>query len=742
MTLSAHIALEVRGEPLYLQFTEIPFVFGVAYLAPWQLATFWIATSAAVTAFKYRSPWFKAVFNSGTILLKVALGYKIIELVGENPASAWGLAATAVAVSVAESIGLVSTTAFVRWIEARPFSGLAGDVRGAGYTVVGAAIGTWALLAAVTTPALLTLPVIVIGLIWQFGKQQMTDRQAYKDLMEVHGFLEKVAETEPALVLEEGLEALRFALSCEWAAVEAPDGHPLAFVAKRTDAASPPTVTRPPKATPSLEHTLSNRSRVVLGPTLQNRGSKRQDGLFTAAVELFDTALTRAELQTKLDHDATHDPTTGLLARRGFGRTVDQSLERTGGIGTVLVVDLARFGEVNKTLGFKAGDALLARTAERLTETMPPGSLISRLNADSFAAFVEGANHQDAMNMAAKIRTGLTKPIDVHGLALSPVSRIGIAIGPLHGTAAEELLRAADVAADAARTAPSGVAVYRMEADLHSESRLELLTRLRTALNEESLQVWFQPKIDAISGRPVGAEALLRWKDEDNWISPELFIPAAEAAGMMNELTDFVLRKSLAAVARWRSDGYSLGVAVNLSPSSLEDSDLPARIAGELQRFQIDPPSLTIEITESVVMGLGATVSEGLDRLRNLGVRISVDDFGTGYSSLRYLKDLDIDELKLDRSFVQDLAVSDRSATIARAVIGLGHNLGLQVVAEGVETVDARGLLNDMGCDVLQGFLVARPMDESKLVRWLSRQASELVRPDPPVRITENPAHS
>ncbi|NNF55417.1 MAG: EAL domain-containing protein [Acidimicrobiales bacterium] len=341
------------------------------------------------------------------------------------------------------------------------------------------------------------------------------------------------------------------------------------------------------------------------------------------------------------------------------------------------------------------------------------------------------------MNVAARIRASLGRPLNVEGLALSPLSKIGIAIGPIHGKSTEELLRAADVASDLARHTQPPVVVYRVETDIHSESRLELLTRLRRALDDETLEVWFQPKVDAISGLVVGAEALLRWQDQERWIPPDLFIPAAEAAGMMNELTDFVVRRSLAAVAKWKANGHSLGVAVNLSPSSLEDSDLPARIAGELRRFQIHPPSLTIEITESVVMGLGQTVAEGLSRLRSLGVRISVDDFGTGYSSLRYLKDLDIDELKLDRSFVQDLSVSDRSATIARAVIGLGHSLGLQVVAEGVETVEARDLLNEMSCDVLQGFLVARPMDETKLARWLDRHQTKQTRPDRSVRITK-----
>ena len=299
--------------------------------------------------------------------------------------------------------------------------------------------------------------------------------------------------------------------------------------------------------------------------------------------------------------------------------------------------------------------------------------------------------------------------------------RIGIAMGPGHGTTTEELLRAADVAADLAGDGRPSVFTYRVEADLHSESRLELLHRMRRALDVDAFDVFFQPKVDTFTGVVIGAEALLRWQEDGQWITPDEFIPAAETAGMMNELTDFVLRRSLSAIASLRDRGHHLGVAVNLSPSTLEDPHLPGRIAAQLREFNVEPRSLTLEITESVVMGTSETASSGLVHLRSLGIRLSVDDFGTGYSSLRYLKDLDVDELKLDLSYVRDLAVSDRSEVISRAVIGLGHSLGLRVVAEGVETPAARQILFDIGCDILQGYLIARPMPVDQFVLWLEK---------------------
>ncbi len=738
VAIYGEIVAEVRGERIAIQLTEIPFVFGLVYLNPWQLALAWVFVNTAANSLRRRSSWIKAMVNSANIFLRVGIASVIVHAIFTGFDSAMSLAALTIGVTVGETAGLFTITAFVRWVESRPFSGIATDVRGAGFSAIGATIGSWGVVAGLWSPVLLILPLMVVALWWYSSRQQMRDRQAYEDLKEVHGFLQSVAQTKPAQVLSEGLEALRSVLSCEWAAVLAADTEVLGFTSRSGLSLDGDLY----EHQHSFRRQLSAGHTVLLGPSLRSPSKRGKDSLFSTAVDLFESALRRADLQLRIDFEAAHDPVTGLLARRAFIQAADLELDASGGVGAILVVDLTRFGEVNKTLGFKAGDILLRQTGQQLAEATPLTSLTARLNADSFAVFLPNGEQQVALDVAGRIRSDLSRPVEVNGLTLTPLCRIGIAVGPVHGNNAEQLLRAADVASALASDMRPPVTIYRIESDVHSEAKLELLTRLKEALEAEKLDVWFQPKVDAISGRTVGAEALLRWQDGDRWISPELFIPAAEAAGMMNDLTDMVLKKALSSVATWRADGHHLGVAVNLSPSSLEDPGLPGRIAAELRRFQIDPPTLTIEITESVVMGMGSIVTTGLARLRALGIRISVDDFGTGYSSLRYLKDLDIDELKLDRSFVQDLSVSDRSATIARAVIGLGHSLGLQVVAEGVETLEAQQLLNEMGCDVLQGFLIARPMDRVKLDRWLPRHARNIQMDRPSTYASTDPAGS
>jgi diguanylate cyclase (GGDEF)-like protein len=560
----------------------------------------------------------------------------------------------------------------------------------------------------------------VIGLA---SRQHVADRQTYQDLLEVHGFLKTLSGRDPDDVAKQGLEELRRISNSRWAVLTDSSGDPVQSagavppdIRAQLDQISEGTI-----GSGNLLYASVSAGRSIVFCPASEASEQRARRIVSAAADLLANAIDRADLQIQMDFDATHDPLTGLLARSGFLRHADRHLQEYEGEGSVLVLDLARFADVNNTLGFKAGDLLLREASSRLSSALGADAILARLDGDSFALFIPTSDRRFALDVASRVRNALHGSVDLDGLELTLIVRIGLAIGPTHGTTTEQLLRAADVASELASESQAPVVVYRAEADLHSESKLELLHRMRRALDAEEFQVWFQPKTDTISGLVVGAEALLRWNDDDRWIPPDEFIPAAEAAGMMNDLTDFVLRRSLAAAASWRAAGHQIGVAVNLSPSSLEDAQLPSRIASQLRQFSVAPPSLTIEITESVVMGRGDTAAEGLERLRSLGVRLSVDDFGTGYSSLRYLKDLNVDELKLDRSFVQDLAVSDRSETIARAVVGLGHSLGLQVVAEGVETDEARDLLRHMGCDILQGYLIGRPMPLENFDKWVKR---------------------
>lgn len=724
VALMTNFEIAVRGERFDLTFTEVPTAFALVFLSPWLMALIWLSGNLINLA-RYGSAWYKLLFNAALTVFRVGLAVQLLRsLTSETSGVRWFFA-IAISVALAETVGTSVLTVFVRWAAGR-HTPTAEILIASGQSVVGAAIGTLGVMTSQQHVALLILPAVIMAVIGQASRQQISDRQTYQDLLEVHGFLKSLSGRDPGNVAMQGLDELRRIINARWALLLDESGDPVEGAGE-----IPTDIRRQLREADDrtggrfLRAPISGGRSIVLCPP--SAGSERRARrIVAAAADLLGNAIDRSDLQLKLDFDATHDPLTSLLARSGFSRHTDRYLSDNQGEGSVLVLDLARFTEVNNTLGFKAGDLLLREASQRLRNALGPDAVLARLDGDSFALFIPTSDRHVALDFANRVRTALHGSVDLDGLELTLIVRIGLAIGPTHGTTTEQLLRAADVASELAIESQAPVVVYRAEADLHSESKLELLHRMRRALDAEEFEVWFQPKTDFISGLVVGAEALIRWHDDDRWIPPDEFIPAAEAAGMMNDLTDFVLGKSLAAASEWHKAGNQIGVAVNLSPSSLDDPQLPSRIASELQRFNVAPPSLTIEITESVVMGRGDTVTESLARLRALGIRLSVDDFGTGYSSLRYLKDLDVDELKVDRSFVQDLAVSDRSETIARTVVGLGHSLGLQVVAEGVETSEARDLLKEMGCDVLQGYLVGRPMPLDDFNKWVRRYLGNL----------------
>ncbi len=721
LALMTNFEIAVRGERFDLTFTEVPTAFALVFFSPWLMAVVWVS-GTFVNLARYGSAWYKLLFNAALTLFRVGLSVQLLRSLSSETSGMVWLFTLATSIAVAETVSTSILTVFVRWAAGRrtPFAEI---LIASGQSVIGASIGTLGVMTAQQHPALLVLPAVVMAVIGLASRQHVADRQTYQDLLEVHGFLKTLSGRDPGDVAKQGLEELRRISNSRWAVLIDSSGVLVEGagevphdIRNQLQQMSEGTI-----GSGNLLRASVSAGRSIVSCPASEASQRRARRIVSGSADLLANAIDRANLQIQLDFDATHDPLTGMLARSGLLRHADRHLQEHNGEGSMLVLDLARFAEVNNTLGFKAGDLLLREAGRRLSSALGPDAILARLDGDSFALFIPTSDRGVALDVANRVRDALQGSVALDGLELTLIVRIGLAIGPTHGTTTEQLLRAADVASELANESQAPVVVYRAEADLHSESKLELLHRMRRALDAEAFEVWFQPKTDTISGLVVGAEALCRWNDDDRWIPPDEFIPAAEAAGMMNDLTDLVLQQSLAAAATWRDAGYQIGVAVNLSPSSLEDSRLPSRIASQLGRFNIDPPSLTIEITESVLMGEGNTAAEGLDRLRALGIRLSVDDFGTGYSSLRYLKDLDVDELKVDQSFVYDLAVSDRSETIARAVVGLGHSLGLRVVAEGVETEEARDLLREMGCDVLQGYLIGRPMPLDSFNVWVER---------------------
>ena len=427
-------------------------------------------------------------------------------------------------------------------------------------------------------------------------------------------------------------------------------------------------------------------------------------------------------------HQALHDALTGLPNRELFADRVGQAVraaDRELQPAALLLLDLDRSKDVNDTLGHHHGDQLLGEVRTRLKGALRQVDTVARLGGDEFAMLVPGATAEGAASVADKLRTALHAPLTLDGVTLDLDASIGIAVYPDHGNDTAELLQHADVAMYAAKQTHSGFMVYDPTVDQHSPRRLALLGGLRRALERDQLVLHYQPNADLRRGQILGAEALVRWQHPDHGLlGPGEFIPLAERTGLIHPLTRWVLDAALRQAAQWHRDGHELSVAVNVSTRCLLDPGFPDQVAERLETWQVPANSLVLEVTESAVMADPARALDVLGRLHELGVRLAVDDFGTGYSSMAYLKALPVDELKVDRSFVGQMADSASDAVIVRSTIDLGHNLGLRVVAEGVETQEAWQKLETLGCDTAQGYYLGRPMPAADLEHWLEQPAA------------------
>ncbi|MEA2783765.1 MAG: hypothetical protein QOK29_5361, partial [Rhodospirillaceae bacterium] len=403
-------------------------------------------------------------------------------------------------------------------------------------------------------------------------------------------------------------------------------------------------------------------------------------------------------------------------------------------MSALLLLDLDRFKEVNDSLGHHAGDRLLEQIGRRLVASLHgERDTLARLGGDEFAILLHDVDSDGAVQVARRIRDVVTPPFQLEGVTVRVDVSIGIALAPQHGKEVTSLLRRADIAMYHAKARRCGHHVYDVTTDaLGGDEKLRMLEELRDAMTSSSgLVLHYQPKVDARTRSVTGVEALVRWQHpERGLLAPAAFLPLVEDAGLMPELTTAVLIRALGQVAAWRDQGRHLRVAVNLSPSSLVDVELPNQIFGLLERFRLTPESLELEITEDSLLGDRERARSILAHLRALGVRVAVDDFGTGYSSLAYLRELPIDELKLDRSFIAAMSDDPRSAAIVRSTIDLAHALGLRLVAEGVEDEATAGELALSGCDEAQGFFFSRPLPPAELEMWLDAHQTIPTQPD------------
>ncbi len=407
--------------------------------------------------------------------------------------------------------------------------------------------------------------------------------------------------------------------------------------------------------------------------------------------------------------------------------------ERDGRPFALCVIDLDRFKDVNDTLGHLAGDQLLQEVAFRLRQSLRASDTVARLGGDEFAVVLPDADAETATLAAQKVVEALGASLLLEDCEVAVGASVGIALFPENGGDADTLLRCADVAMYVAKQTRGGYALYAPEQDQPSSERLTLVGALRRAIADDELTLHYQPKVDCRTGAVAGVEALVRWQHpQQGLIQPDRFIPLAEQTGLIRPLTRWVLSTAVRQTRAWHDEGLMLSVAVNLSAHDLQDPDLPRWVGEVLQRAGLDAEWLKLELTESALMSDPAQALQVLTELCELGARIAIDDFGTGYSSLGYLKRLPAHEIKIDRSFVADMAAEERDHAIVRSTIDLGHNLGLAAVAEGVEDRRTLELLGGLGCDLAQGFYLSRPLPAASVATWCR------TRPDVSVELLDN----
>jgi diguanylate cyclase (GGDEF)-like protein len=760
----------LRRESVVSSLSDIPLAFAIVYLAPGTAVAARLIGCIAVFLLVFRLPLYKVILNVGMFSFEVVLAFAVFRGVSGSTGSgdAQVVVAAILATAVCGLVSFIIVSVAIAQFEGGLWSRISNQLKVTWWLdLVNAAVAGMVLGLALISPYLVLIAFVPVGVLWYVIKAFGSVEQQLHDLDAVHGFTGQVGQSlDPDEIMWAAVAQTAVLLRTDGTAIVLfTDGGPAIRKVHGNLGVELPTGVADEAWQPMIQ---AERAMLVSGALLdpvKTSGSKVSEmmvapirdgsgviGLLVVAgrtgvakrfgnddvvrlqnlTEQLTASLRRGMLHQRIEREAHHDLLTGLPNRLSFERSVvDAALAQSGDRMFVIMLDLDRFKEVNDTLGHHAGDQLLIETAGRLGGVLAPGDVLARLAADEFAVVGQRGTREEMLGLAWACVREVGRPVTIDGLEIVVTASAGLAV--IDEDVEEGApLRYADIAMFNAKSQRLGVEVYRDEIDRRTPARLSMLGDLRTAIEDEQLHMHLQPKLDLSTGTVVGAEALVRWTHPARGlVPPAQFVRIAEDTGLIKQLTDLMLHRGISTLRGIHDRGYLLGLSVNLSTHDLLDRRLAERVQQHLTSNDVDPSMLTLEITESSLLIDAPRARSTINELHEVGVSLSIDDFGTGYSSLSYLRRLPVGELKIDQSFVANVLLDEQDEVIVRSTIDLGHNLGLVVVAEGVENNEVLERLRELGCDVAQGYCISRPLAPGHFLSWLATTGHPSRRVDP-----------